>query len=428
MSGTVESGKTRALLHRLYELHCEIPGLVTFITRKQKTDMRKSVLDQFEKEVLPYHPGHPLSPCKAYGGSNPSAYYWNNGGVTYIFGIEEVRSVLGAQFDAGFVCQAEQLSLSDWEFLAHRCGRAGNWYVNGERFGQIWADCNPDTASHWIPARAKTGKLKLYNVTFDDNILFFKDGKRTKFGEKRVNLLDNTLTGVNHRRLILGEWCTSEGLVFPNFDPAKHVKDVLPDWIKEEETSWYLGIDYGHTSPFIACWFAYNNEKDILISVDEWRMTNTLIKEHLRIIKQYSEGRNIVMNVSDHDPQINHEMEAGGVFTEPANKDKGSVLRGIDSIRNRFDDGRLFLYKNQLIKRDPILEERQAVRDGIEEIQSYYHKPVEKHIGDSNKDDLPIPGDDHFIDVCRYVIDKIENVTPQPRTTAMGVLDRTEWF
>ena len=99
MSGTVESGKTRALLHRLYQLHCAIPGLVTFIARKQKTDMRKSVLDQWEKEVLPYQPGHPLCPCRAYGGSQPQAYYWNNGGVTYIFGIEEARAMLGSQFD-----------------------------------------------------------------------------------------------------------------------------------------------------------------------------------------------------------------------------------------------------------------------------------------------------------------------------------------
>ena len=428
MSGTVESGKTRALLHRLYELHCEVPGLVSFIARKQKTDMRKSVLDQWEKEVLPYHPGHPLCPCKAYGGSQPQAYYWTNGGVTYIFGIEEARAMLGSQFDCGYVCQAEQLSLSDWEFLAHRCGRAGNLNVEGERFGQIWGDANPDVANHWIPQRAKTGKLKHYKATFKDNILFFKDEEFTDYGNKRVALLKSTLTGVNYKRLILGEWCSAEGLVFPNFDPKKHVLDKKPSWVDQPETDWYIGIDYGHTAPFIACWFAYNKEKDILMSVKEWRMTNTLVKKHADTIKKHSVGLNIIMRVSDHEPQINHELESLGVRTEPANKEKGSVTRGIDSMRTRLSDGRLFLYKDQLIERDPILEDRQALRDGIEEMQSYSHKPVEKHVGDSTKDDLPLPGDDHFIDVCRYVIDKIDNFTPQPRTTGMGVLDRTQWF
>ena len=433
VSGTVESGKTRALLHRLYELHCLIPNLITFITRKQKTDMRKSVLDQFEKEVLPYHPGHPLAPCKAYGGAQPTAYYWNNGGVTYIFGIEEVRSVLGAQFDAGFVCQAEQLTLSDWEFLSHRCGRAGNWYVNGERFGQIWGDANPDTASHWIPEREKQGKLVHYKVTFDDNILFFKDGKRTDFGEKRVKLLENTLTGVNRRRLILGEWCSSEGLVFPNFDQEKHVLEELPEWVyNDPKTEWYLGIDHGHSAPFIACWFAYNKEDDIIISVKEWRMTNTLILEHITKIKEHSKDEHsndldIVLRVSDWDAQMNHELQAAGIGTENANKDKGSVLRGIDQMRIRLSDGRLFLYKYQLIERDPILEERQALRDGIEEMENYHHKPVEKHIGDSTKDDLPVKGNDHWIDTCRYVIDKIDNRIVFPNTIGSATPNYADW-
>ena len=32
--------------------------------------------------------------------------------------------------------------------------------------------------------------------------------------------------------------------------------------------------------------------------------------------------------------------------------------------------------------------------NGIEEMQGYRHKPIEQHVGDSTKDDIPMKGDD----------------------------------
>ena len=407
VAGTVESGKSNPMLDRLYQLHCRIPNLVTFICRKRRVDMRKSIIDQFENEILPYPVEHPLSPCRAYGGHNPSAYLWHNGGVTYCFGIKEAESMLGAQFDGGYVCQAEQLTQEEWEFLAHRCGRAGNWYRHGERYGQIWGDANPDVGHHWIPKRVTEGKLTLFNANFTDNILFYRDGEWTDFGKKRTAFLKSTMTGVRYRRLILGEWCSSEGLVFPEFDEKVHVIDSLPRDI--ETWDFYIGIDYGHSSPFVAGWFAYNPETDVLISVQEWRYTYRDIEDHIAAIHRYSAGRNIVLRVSDHDSQMNHQLDKGELPTEDANKGPGSILRGLDMMRLRLRDRRLLLYRHQLIERDPLLEERQAMRDGIEEMQDYRHKPIEKHVGNSKKDDVPIKGNDHWIDLTRYVVDKIDN-------------------
>ena len=425
VAGTVESGKSNPMLHRLYQLHCVIPGLITFICRKRRVDMRKSIIDQFENEVLPYPTSHPLSPCRAYGGHNPSAYLWQNGGITYCFGIQEAGAMLGAQFDAGYVCQAEQLSQEEWEFLAHRCGRAGNWIVAGERYGQIWGDANPDVAHHWIPARAETGQLQLFSVGFEDNILFYQGGAWTDYGTNRTAHLKSTMTGVRYRRLILGEWCSSEGLVFPEFDPSVHVIDFLPPDI--ETWDFYLGIDYGHAGPFVACWFAYNATEDLLISMQEWRYTNTLIEDHIAAIRKYSGNRNIVLRVSDHDSQMNHQLANAGIPTENADKSPGSVLRGLDLIRLRLRDRRLLIYRHQLIERDPILEERQAVRDGIEEMQDYRHKPIEKHVGDSTKDDVPLKGNDHWIDLTRYVLDKIDTSMTLTVPTTIAQPNLSEW-
>ena len=126
---------------------------------------------------------------------------------------------------------------------------------------------------------------------------------------------------------------------------------------------------------------AHNKVTDVLISVQEWRYTTTLIRDHISKIHEYTGKRNIILRVSDHDSQMNRELQDGGIPTEPADKGKGSILRGLDLIRLRLRDRRLLLYRHQLIERDPILEERQAVRDGIEEMQGYRHKPVEQHMG-----------------------------------------------
>lgn len=422
VTGTVESGKSHPMVHRLYQLHCEIPNLVTFICRKKKVDMRKSIIDQFENEVLPFPVNDPRSPCKPYGGHNPSEYLWANGGVTYIFGILEAKSMLGAQFDAGFVCQAEQLTQEEWEFLSHRCGRAGNWIVDGVRKGQIWADANPDVAHHWIPKRVEEGTMTMFNVGFQDNILFYRGGKWTDYGKERVAYLKKTVTGIRYRRLIEGEWCNAEGLVFPEFDERIHVIDELPEDIMEWD--FYIGIDYGHNSPFVCAWLAHNVETDVLIAMKEWRYSNTLIEDHIAKIKQHSVGMDVVLRVSDHDSQMNHQLEAAGIPTENADK---SILKGLDLMRIRIRDKRLLIYRHALIERDPLLEERNAPRDAIEELRNYRHKPLEKQIGDSAKDDIPIKGDDHWIDPARYVITAIDDNTPLHISTEVAQIDIANW-
>ena len=370
--------------------------------------MRRSALDQFEKEILPYHIGDPRNPCEPYGGESPSAYNWKNGGKTYIFGIQEAQSMLGSRFDIGVVIQAEELTLADWEFLVHRCGRAGNILdANGDPWGQLVGDCNPDAGQHWIPKRIEEGKMTSFKVGFQDNIMFYRDGQWTPHGVKRVKHLKETMTGIRYRRLIEGEWCSAEGVVFPEFDEKRHVIDQLPQGIE----SWpiYLGIDYGHSAPLVCVWMAHNRETDEIICFKEWRFTNTLIEDHIEAIRKDSLGLNITLRVSDHDSQMNHQLQAAGIGTRKADKEKGSILRGLDKIRIRLRNGTLKFYKHMLIKADPAIAEANDPKDGIAEFGLYRHKPKEKWTGDSTVDDVPMKGQsDHFIDAVRYVIDRID--------------------
>ena len=427
VAGTIESGKTHPLLQRLYQLHCKIPNLVSFICRKQKVDMRKSVLDQWEHEVLPYAVHDPRSPCKPYGGNNPSQYDWKNGGITYCFGMQEAKALLGARFDVGFICQMEQLTLEDFEFLSHRTGRAGNWRDSaGNPRGQVWADANPDVSQHWIPKRVREGKLTYFKTGFEDNIMFFRDGAYTAHGSRRVAHLKETITGIRRKRLIEAEWSNAEGVIFPEFDEEIHVIDKLPDDI----LNWrlYQGIDYGHSAPLVVVWIAHHRETDEMIVFREWRHSNTLIEDHIDMIHTYSKGMEIDLRICDHDSQMNHQLDAAGLGTDAADKTDGSILRGLDLIRSRLRKRTLKFYSKMAIKDDPILIDRNAPLNAITEFSLYRHKPIEKQTGDSTKDDLPMLGQsDHAIDAIRYVIDQVDTDIPLGFDVHVAEIDFKNW-
>ena len=389
--------------------------------------MRRSIIDQWELEVLPYPIYDPRSPCIPYGGANPSSYRWKNGGITYVFGVQEAQSMLGARFDAGYVCQAEQLTLKDWEFLSHRCGRAANWLdENGEPIGQIWADANPDASQHWIRKRIDDGIMESFTVGFKDNITFFQNGEWTNHGLNRTALLKNTISGISYRRLILGEWTSAEGAVFPEFNEEDHVINTLPEDILH--WSIYQGIDYGHSASTSCVWIAHNQVTDEMIAFKEWSKTNTLIEDHITAIKRHSIGMDISLRVCDHDAQMNHQLDAAGLGTENAQKDAGSVLRGLDLMRLRLRNKTLKFYKHMLIEPDYLTAERNLPKDAIEEMGLYVHKPIEKHIGDSTKDDIPMTGQsDHRIDAIRYVIDKVDRSAPLEIKTSIATINRDNW-
>ena len=394
------------MLVRLYWLHTQVPNLISCICRKKKADMRASVLDQWEKEVLPYDMGDARSPCTVYGGENPLHYDWKNGGRTYIFGLLNPDKYKGMKFDIGYVSQAEESTQDEWEFLAHRItGHAGNWKLKGRRLHQLYADCNPDSSIHFLRDRKR---VKVVTTTLDDNILHYRGGQRTQFGEQVDAHLRDTLTGIRYRRLYLGEWCSAEGAVFTEFDEARHVIDRLPADI----LSWkhYRGIDHGHVSPYVCVWVAHNEITDQMILYKEDRRCGLVVPDRAERILRYSQGIDVAVTWADHEALENEELKTSGVWVELA--DKRDLLKRLDIIRIRLKKGTLKFYRHALIDRCPVLEENQGTRDTILEMSRYRHKPLDKHVGNSLIDDVPIKADDHGIDPLGYIIKGIDGHRP----------------
>ena len=405
-SGTYESSKTTHCLVKLHLLHLQYP-IWSLVVRHTKKALIRSVIPAFENKILPVHPTHPESYVIPYGKRQPQWYDYPNGGRMTLGGMNDPDEVLSAEYDIIYYNQCEQATPEQWEKLAARCnGRAGNWIENGKRMHQLLGDCNPDSKFHFLKQREAAGQLTMLNFTFADNILMARDGYWTEYGVKTRKGLSESLTGMRYLRGYLGEWAVAEGAVYKEWDPEVHVIDKLPDM-----TGWlrYRVIDFGLVHPFVCLWFAKRPSDGALFCYREYRRTGMMVEEHARNIKKLSEGESIVHTVADHDAEDNLTLQRYGVPTLLADK---RILLGIEAVKRRLRDRKLFFYRNASVGADPEL-----VRMGnrplttIDEFAGYHHKPVETHIGVAEKDDLPVKENDDGLDCVRYEVVAHDNLS-----------------
>ena len=104
--------------------------------------------------------------------------------------------------------------------------------VEGAKF---WFNCNPDSPYHWFNQewiqKSEEKKALHLHFTMDDNLSLSEEVK-----ERYKSLY----TGVFYKRFILGLWVMADGVIYPMFDPDKHVKEVRRNW-----TRIFLAADFG---------------------------------------------------------------------------------------------------------------------------------------------------------------------------------------
>lgn len=247
LAGPADTGKTFAWLWKLHTLAMKYPGAQFAIVRKVKSDMTGSVLHTFKRDFLePYAPF-----VKPYGGQVPQWYDYPNGSRIWVGGMDKPGATLSSERDVIFVCQAAQLSLTDWEFLT-RCVTGRGAVMP---YTQLIADCNPTHPTSWIIARGKEGKLTRFNSSHRNNPQIYNQetGELTLVGERRLRTLSN-MTGVRRKRLFLGLWAAPEGAIYGMFDEELHkcqAFPIPPAWGK------FAGVD--PVGAFVgALWIAYD--------------------------------------------------------------------------------------------------------------------------------------------------------------------------
>ena len=342
-------------------------------------------------------------PIKRYGGEKfTEKWVFPNGSELVCAGLDKADKLLSSEWDFAHMVQAEQLTEAEWEMVAGRVTGRGAVVA----WPQVFGDCNPAGASHWIRSRASLTRLL---STHKDNPALYDDaGNITAEGRRRIGLLESTLTGVRRKRLLEGQWATAEGAVYDNFDstpggPHVRVRD------HKEMRRWFLALDEGYTNPAVVllvgadgdgrlhcfrCFFRRGVlQADVVARARLWFQNPAGYAalppdgEGVTVLPP-AETRCEVAVVDEAAAGLIADLNNAGVYAIGA---KGRVLDGCDLVRNALKvagDGRA------RYSTDP------SCVDHVNEFESYVWN-------DKAAKDAPKKENDHSMDALRYLFDHL---------------------
>lgn len=394
VEGGSETGKTMAACYKTHFNCREYPGSQHTLIRKVAATIPGTVLNTMKRIIGAF-------PVDYYGGTKtPEQIIYPNGSTIWIAGMDKPGKALSGERDTIQVCQAEELTIDDWETLTTRTTGRGSIMP----YTQIFGDCNPGPA-RWIHERAKAGSLKLLPTRLEDNpSLFTADGQLTQQGIRSLARLD-ALTGNRYKRLRKGLWVTAEGAIYEEFDPAVHMINAAdcPPFIRR-----FRVIDFGFTNPFVCQWWGMDADGR-LYRYREIYMTHRLVEDLTPQIIKLTGDEKIEFTLADHDAEDRATMEKHGITTLPAKKD---VSPGIQAVQSRLkikgdDKPRLFFVRGALVEADASLTEEYKPVCTEDEIPDYAWQKTQDGKPDKEQ---PLKVNDHGCDGTRYIVYYLDGV------------------
>jgi phage terminase large subunit len=378
------------------------------ILRKTRESLSEAALFTFEDKVVPE--GHPiLAGAKR---NCRQVYRYPNGSQIVVGGMDKASKVMSTEYDMAYVQEAIEILEDDWESVTTRLRN------QVMPFQQLIADTNPDTPTHWLKRRCDAGKTRLLESRHEDNPSVTAD---------YLAKLDN-LTGPRYYRLRLGKWVQAEGVVYEGWDRHLHLIDRFPiplQWPR------YWSVDFGFTNPFVCQFWAADGDGR-LYRYREIYHSKRLVEDHAKAILGEFEaecragaeyfkprvGAERALEaarsqlapcfiICDHDAEDRATLERYlRRHTMPATKDISPGIQAVASRLKVAGDGkpRLFLLRNSLVARDPVLDEARKPLCTEEEIDAY----VWDTASGRRHGEIPIDRDNHGLDALRYVVAKLD--------------------
>lgn len=452
-AGVTGSGKSwgdLAAIIRLASIYSRVPCrvLIARLTRRSLTTSTCVTL----RKILP--PGHPM--FRGARDDNRSGY--RLGAWEFVLaGIDNVDNLLSSEWDFVFCDELRQFPLSAWEdiqirglrnYALYRYDAEGNEAEPGHGvsripFGMAIGATNPGKRKHWIRTRAESGKLALVESWVHENPAYYRfddDGNLapTPMGEVFTRRTEQ-YTGVRYRRMVLGEWCNAEGVIFEtwedNLDVPESERNVVriprnkQGWIDSETCraldirEFYAGVDFGNDSPGAIVVAGLTGKKKLIVVAEAYARKKNLHWWRARV-KEIHAHYPIKLAWCDHNAPdmveaFNHEVgavnegpDAVFVLAAKSDKDRSTALMDL-RITNR-----TLVYDVDTLVHPPdeTLIEASLPTCTIDEIPDYVHdrKSDEDDVeaGEKARDRPDPDAHDHGIDASLYLVSGVDYVLP----------------
>jgi phage terminase large subunit len=393
--GPAGTGKSRGVLEKVMLAAMKYKGMRALLVRDTRTSMSQSVLVTFESHVAVNEKGERLPWVSGPSRATRTSYVLPNGSEIVLGGMDNPDRIMSTEYDLIAVFEATEVAEAAIEQLTTRLRNGVMPYQ------QLICDCNPAGPTHHLKRAADAAKMTRIPSRHRDNPVLFDQEKQdwTPRGREYLQVL-SMLTGHRRSRLLEGHWAASEGLVYPNFDPAVHVIDRMPDgwqaWPKLRT------IDFGFTNPLVCQWWAVDPDGRLYL-YREYVKSKVTVSDHAPAIKALSGDERYTVNIADHDADDRAELLKQGIETVAAKK---AVSVGVQAVTARLAvqaDGkpRLFVLRGSLVEQDNTLADAKRPCGFLAEVDSYVYPKTKE--GKQEKEE-PVKEHDHSMDAARYAV------------------------
>jgi len=396
IAGPAGTGKTYGALWRIHLAALKYPGMRAIMLRKVQEDLTASALVTYQQRVL----GSGNFGVRAFGGSKlkPAGFQYPNGSEILIGGLDKPEKVMSREYDLVYVNEATEITEEDWENLTTRA----RWGVMP--YQQVFGDCNPQGPGHWLYKRTQrinpeTGAVftVMLNSVHEDNPALFdpKTNDWTDKGRAYISKLDN-LTGFRRMRLRGGKWVAAEGVVYPAFNRATHVKAIdCAKW------SAVLLVDVGTRNPTVVLTLRHGSDRfHIEREVYRTGMSSDDIVDTVCDEAARCKASHVVVDPSA--AGIILSLERRGLQVHKANNE---IKSGITTVTTALS----------CLTVDP------SCNGTITEFETYAYPK-----GGNAHSDIPAKVDDHAMDALRYGLMDLTQFAVKA-SPAVGVVQQSRW-
>ena len=365
LKGGSGAGKSHFACQKILYRTMTEKGHRFLIIRKVKDTIRKSVFQLFQDYISKWN----LSGEFKINKTIQTITFLGNGNQILFCGVDDPEKLKSMEGITGiWIEEATELAMKDFEEIDRRLRGIFHTYM------QIILTYNPILKTNWTHKRffehltdEDREDIIILTTTYHDNIFILND-------KAYIRLLEG-YTGNNRKVYTLGQYGHLENAVYTNWRMIddKDFPDDEPDY----------GLDFGFIAPMALVKVVVDMEKRKIYLHEEYYKTRKTIKLFAEDIEEKGLKEKRFIADSEAPDKIEELInDYGYSYIEGANKNKGSVIAGIDFI-NQFEI--LITKSSTNIKREIEGYERKKDKEGTVLEQ-------------------PEKGVDHAMDAFRYVL------------------------